>query len=99
MPNPDDNPVYYIVSKIPVGRVMTYGQIASLLPGQTARMVARALKNTPPDTKLAWHRVVSAGLKIADFPGWQEQKKRLLDEGVTFKNSRYIAHDCHWKPS
>ena len=99
MPNQDDNPVYYIVSQIPAGRVMTYGQIASLLPGQTARMVARALKNTPADTKLAWHRVVSAGLKIADFPGWQEQKKRLLDEGVTFRHSRYIAHDCHWKPS
>ena len=99
MPISEDNPVYFVVSQIPIGRVMTYGQIASLLPGQTARTVARALKNTPPDTRLAWHRVVSAGLKIADFPGWQEQEKRLLEEGVTFRRSRTIENHCHWIPS
>jgi len=94
----EDNPVYLIVNQIPLGHVMTYGQIAALAPGQTARMVARALKNTPEDTRLPWHRVVSAGLKIAEFPGWQVQEKRLREEGVCFRRERSIDKRHHWMP-
>ena len=93
-----ENPVYLVVSLIPSGHVMTYGQIAILVPGQTARMVSKALKKTPDDTRLPWHRVVSANLKIADFPGCEEQITRLKSEGVAFVSARKIATQHHWIP-
>lgn len=98
MPIVHENPVYWVVSLIPEGKVMTYGQIATLVPGQTARMVARALKHTPDDTMLPWHRVVSAHLKIADFPGNEEQIMRLKSEGISFSGQRKITASHHWIP-
>ena len=74
------------VDSIPRGRVATYGQVAreALLPGR-ARLVGRVLRDLPPRTKLAWHRVVGAGGAIArrgDGSEMAAQRRRLLREGV-----------------
>ena len=46
------------------------------------------MRYAPDDMELPWHRVINSQGKIslpADSPGFEEQKKRLLEEGVVFK--------------
>ena len=85
---------------IPSGRVATYGQIAALagMP-RHARLVGRTLRELPQGSRLPWHRVVNASLKIAQRPGsggHLEQKRRLLAEGVEFTGER-IARAYRWE--
>ncbi|HLJ89440.1 MAG TPA: MGMT family protein [Candidatus Angelobacter sp.] len=75
------------ISKIPRGKVSTYGKIASVagFPG-AARQVVRALQRA---YDIPWHRVVAAGGRIA-LPGeaGMEQRFRLESEGVGFSGRR-----------
>jgi methylated-DNA-protein-cysteine methyltransferase-like protein len=87
---PEDNPafqeIWAVVGAIPRGSVSTYGAVARAagLPGR-ARMAGRALRESPQEMKLPWHRVVGAGGKIV-FPrtslNFREQARRLRAEGV-----------------
>jgi len=84
--------VWQVVSEIPRGHVLTYGDVARLsgAPGY-ARRVSQAMRWAPKDIKLPWHRVINAQGKIsfpADSPGYQRQKDRLTDEGVVFVQGR-----------
>jgi len=76
------------ISKIPKGRVSTYGDVARAAgyPG-AARQVAWALHNAKGG--IPWHRVLGAGGNIR-LPGEAglEQRMRLQSEGVTFRGSR-----------
>lgn len=81
-----------MVGAIPRGSVSTYGAVARAagLPGR-ARLAGRALRESPKEMKLPWHRVVGAGGKIV-FPSTslqhREQTRRLRAEGVTVKSGR-----------
>jgi methylated-DNA-protein-cysteine methyltransferase-like protein len=81
--------VVALVSKIPSGRVMTYGQIASLIghPG-AARVVGGVTHYGDPS--IPWHRVVnkSGGLAIS-FPGGGRKlhSKMLQLEGIEIKKT------------
>jgi len=80
------------VAAVPVGEVTSYGAIAKAagLPGY-ARFVGQVLRNLPKDSKLPWHRVINAQGKLSFPPesdAYIEQKKRLVNEGVTFKNDK-----------
>ena len=84
--------VYRVVGTIPPGRVLTYGQIATLLgaPYQ-ARQVGWAMHGCPPG--LPWHRVVGAGGRLLTRspspPGGALQQRHLLEqEGVLFAGHR-----------
>ena len=84
--------IWDVVAQIPAGTVSTYGDIARAagLPGR-ARQAGYALKHTPPELRLPWHRVVGAGGKIAFPPAsraFREQARRLRSEGVTVANGR-----------
>ena len=93
---PEDNPafqeIWAVVGSIPRGSVSTYGAVARAagLPGR-ARMAGRALRESPREMKLPWHRVVGAGGKIV-FPPTslqhREQARRLRAEGVLVKAGR-----------
>jgi methylated-DNA-protein-cysteine methyltransferase-like protein len=93
---PQDNPafqeIWAVVGAIPRGSVSTYGAVARAagLPGR-ARMAGRALRESPKELKLPWHRVVGAGGKIV-FPitsvNHREQARRLRAEGVVVKAGR-----------
>jgi methylated-DNA-protein-cysteine methyltransferase-like protein len=84
--------VWKVVSEIPPGHVLTYGEVARLagMP-RWARRVSRALQRAPRGIRLPWHRVINSQGKIS-FPenshGWQRQKDLLEDEGVVFLNGR-----------
>lgn len=82
--------VCQVIQGIPRGHVLTYGEVARLAgPGGSARRVSMAMRYAPKDVKLPWHRVINAQGKISfppDHPHYLQQKKRLEDEGVRFKN-------------
>ncbi len=93
--------VYEIVKKIPIGKVMTYGQIAEMLGTRDARKVGWALHgNTDKDCPC--HRVVNKAGRLAPnfaFDGWREQKRRLAAEGVEFTDEMYVDLErCLWQP-
>lgn len=80
--------VYQAVSKIPEGRVATYGQIAELIgcPGGS-RAVGNALHVNPFAPQVPCHRVVAADGSVAaryGLGGGYAQQRRLLEEGVAF---------------
>jgi methylated-DNA-protein-cysteine methyltransferase related protein len=88
----DYQPIYDAIAAIPRGRVASYGQIAARagLPGR-ARLVGRALGETPEGLELPWFRVLRADGRIAMPPGsrgHREQTRRLRAEGVTVSNGR-----------
>jgi len=82
--------VYELVRRIPEGRVMTYGQIATLLGHRLSpRAVGWALHGCPPD--VPWQRVVNArGAcstdRLPDMPPGA-QRALLEREGVRFDAS------------
>lgn len=91
--------VWQIVAAIPRGRVATYGQIAALagMP-RHARLVGRTLSRLPAGSRLPWHRVVNAGMRLSprgDDRAMLEQRRRLEREGVTFVGPR-IPRDHLW---
>ena len=94
--------VWDIVAAIPRGRVMTYGQIAALIPkpdgirkrfyvAARARWVGSAMANCPG--RLPWHRVINAGGSISVRSGNDHhilQRRRLEAEGVPFDSKGRI---------
>lgn len=92
-----------MVSKIPLGNVATYGQIADLAGlGAGARFVGRALRHSAPEADIPWHRVVNARGTIS-FPvgsaPYCEQRRRLEEEGVVFLHGRVSFRLYRWQPS
>ena len=80
--------VWKVVSEIPSGHVLTYGDVARLsgMPA-AARHVSQALRRAPRGLNLPWHRVINSQGKISfaeDSSDWKEQKDRLEQEGVVF---------------
>jgi methylated-DNA-protein-cysteine methyltransferase related protein len=98
--------IYAIVKKIPRGKVATYGQVAALAGlGRGARQVGTALRVTPENIKIPWHRVINAqgriSVRIKDWrSGSDDLQKILLEaEGVEFDGTQKIdLRHFQWKP-
>ena len=83
-------PVFRLVRRIPRGRVMTYGQIASELENRlSARAIGWAMHGCPDG--VPWHRVVNAsgGCSTDRLPDIPEglQRAMLESEGVRFRDN------------
>ena len=95
--------IYAVVSRIPRGRVATYGQVAELarLPRQ-ARLVGYAMHALPAQSDIPWHRVVNAAGKVSlrsDGVGHDELQARLLArEGVRFVEGTIPLARYRWQP-
>lgn len=81
--------VYTLVGQIPPGRVMTYGQIASILgEGYTARTVGYVMHGSGDE--VPWQRVINSQGKCSTgrltLPR-NLQQEILESEGVQFKPS------------
>lgn len=90
--------IYQIVSKIPIGKVATYGQIARILGTRDSRRVGQAL-HANKDRRVPCHRVVFADGSLAPgyaFGGADEQKKILEKEGVKLKGDKVDLAKCTW---
>lgn len=95
------NRVYEVVSRIPRGRVTTYGTIAGYLGiASGARMVGYALNSAGADGIPA-HRVVNRRGELSGrehFPD-DTMRERLKQEGVTFLESYRVDLEKHyWEP-
>ena len=89
--------VRQIVSKIPKGKVTTYGEIAKLVGIKDARIIGWALRGNQ-DPNVFCHRVVKAGGYLAknySLGGGKEQKRRLLKEGITFTQEDKVDIEKH----
>ena len=102
--------VYEIVRAIPIGRVMTYGQIATLIPppaqvdpGQylklSPRWVGNAMAQCADD--VPWQRVINSQGKVSPRPGYGPMVQRALleQEGVIFdERQRVDLERFGWEP-
>jgi methylated-DNA-protein-cysteine methyltransferase-like protein len=96
--------IYAVVSRIPRGRVVTYGQVARLasLPGQ-ARLVGYALSALEDGSRIPWHRVVNVRGAISPrrdgSPMATVQRLRLERERVRFDGQGRVRLDVfRWMP-
>lgn len=96
--------IYSVVSRIPRGRVATYGQVARLaeLPGR-ARLVGYALSALEGESRLPWHRVVNAAGRVSERRGGGPmaivQRLRLERERVRFDSRHCIPLGrFRWRP-
>lgn len=81
-----------IVRKIPAGKVMTYGQVARHAGTKNSRIVVYAIYGNQ-DKTVPCHRVVYKDGRLAEnfsLGGWQEQKARLLNDGVLFDSEKIV---------
>jgi len=78
--------IYEVVSKIPKGYVMTYGQVAALCGSPKAsRVVGYALHKNPLPGVIPCHRIVNRFGYLSGgfaFGGIEVQKHLLENEGV-----------------
>lgn len=92
-----------VLRRVPRGRVATYGQIAALAGRERAvRGVSWILHSSSEAAGLPWHRVIGGPGRIS-LPrgrGFEEQKRRLVAEGVTVdRGGRIDLKRYQWQPS
>lgn len=84
--------VYNLVSKVPKGKVTTYGAISKAL-GIDPRVVGYALHANKDSKNIPCHRVINSKGMISSgyaFGGPDVQKKMLEKEGIIFDNKEKI---------
>ncbi len=87
MESPLYQKIQHIISLIPSGKVVTYGQIAEIVGGCTARMVGYAASTVPKDSDIPWQRVINCKGGISQRRDDSERlihQKLLEAEGITF---------------
>ena len=80
--------VYNLVSNIPLGKIATYGQLASSLGNpQAARGIGKILNKNPRPIIVPCHRVVRSDGHIGGYMYGKERKiSLLLNEGIPIVN-------------
>ena len=89
--------IYNLVRRIPQGKVTTYGEIARELGTRDVRKIGWALHGNK-DPEVPCHRVVNKDGRLAPnfaFDGWEEQKRRLVSEGVSFVDEMHVGLRKH----
>lgn len=92
--------MYRLVSRIPRGRVATYGQIAAFLGyPRAARAVGYAMKRCPQRSGVPWHRVLNArgGISLrTNVSGMVTQRILLEREGIPLRRGRVDLTRYRW---
>jgi|SRR3989344_8687464 len=93
--------VLELVSQIPKGRVMSYGQIAALCGSPRASRIVGGIAHFG-DPDLPWQRVVHIdGSLAAGYPGGVEGHRQVLEgEGVRVSADFKVNIDkLYWHPT
>lgn len=89
-----------LLQRIPRGKVVTYGQIATHLGNpKWARAVGNALHRNPDGEKYPCYKVLSAQGKLSAhyaFGGLEAQKRRLEQDGITVTDDRVDLNQYQW---
>jgi len=96
------NRVYKIVSQIPKGRVMTYGQVAAYCGAPWAAWEVGQIAHYGPPS-IAWHRVVNKNGGLArgyTKGGYKAHKSDLKAENVSIDSDYRIINfqKILWQP-
>jgi O-6-methylguanine DNA methyltransferase len=88
---PFERKVLTLVSRIPVGRVATYGDIARLAgrPG-AARAVGNIMRQADRPG-LPYHRVIAAGGRLGGYTSLSLKRSLLSAEGLTVTPVRVVG--------
>ena len=88
---PFERRVLTVVSRIPAGRVATYGDVARLAgrPG-AARAVGNILREADRPC-LPYHRVIAAGGKLGGYTSLALKRSLLSAEGLTVVPGRVVG--------
>ena len=80
--------VWKILSEIPYGETMTYGEIASRIsPTMSSQAVGGAVGHNPISIMVPCHRVLGSNGKLTGYAGGIDRKIALLRmEGIDFKD-------------
>lgn len=80
------------MAQIPVGRVMTYGQLAALCGNPRAARIVGGIAHFG-DPKLPWHRVVNKqGGLASGYPGGKKGHKASLEAESIRVDSRFCVN-------
>ncbi len=95
--------VLRVIKKIPHGKVLTYGQVATLVgTPRAARIVGGILFQQGPMSRVPWQRVINSKGGISTYRvGFGDKQKELLEkEGIVFNVQGYMDLKKHqWWPS
>ena len=90
--------VIRVIKAIPVGKVMSYGQVADVAGNnRAARGVVYILRSRSKIDDLPWHRVIgkSGQIRIKDPEGYLLQKHLLEAEGIVVSESGLINMELY----
>ncbi len=92
--------VYSIVHTIPKGKVMTYGQVATLAGSpKAARAVGMCMSTNTDTATVPCHRVVASNGELTGYAfgdGILTKMELLKGEGVKFKGNRIDLAHSQW---
>ena len=107
-PNPQayHEQVWHLARLVPPGKVVTYGQIAQMLPlpggvelqeykAFGPRWVGEAMAACPDD--VPWQRVINSQGKISLRPGAERQRRLLEEEGILFVKDKVDLKAYQWR--
>lgn len=97
--------VWHLVRQVPYGKVVTYGQIAQMIPRPVGveleeynafspRWVGGAMAACPAD--VPWQRVINSQGKISSRPSSLKQRQLLEQEGVVFVKDKIDLKVYQW---
>ena len=100
MANVDAQSVYDLLTRIPRGKVVTYGDIAEYLGNKNlARTIGNILHANPDKDKYPCYKVVRSNGKLAKnyaFGGVVKQKELLMKENIEVKNDQVDLSAYRW---
>lgn len=97
---PFERKVLTIVSRIPVGRVTTYGDVAKLAGKPRAARAVGNIMRTADRPGLPYHRVIGAGGGLGGYTNLALKRSLLAAEGLTVTPRRVVGFaNVRWKPS
>ena len=83
--------VFILVSRIPPGRVISYGALARKAGKPRAARAVGNLMRSAPQPGLPYHRVIAAGGRIGGYGGSEQLKVSLLAaEGLLIRGKRIL---------
>lgn len=90
--------VWALTSRIPCGKVATYGEVARALGTRAGRAVGMALHVNPYAPRVPCHRVVGSDGKLVGFAhGLAKKKKLLVEEGIPFIGDKIDLDRCGYR--
>lgn len=101
-PSPLYQRIYSLVRQVPPGKVVSYGQIAGIVGGCSARMVGyamSALKSSKAIDDVPWQRVINSQGKCSVFGdgiGNSLQMQYLQAEGIQFDDEGRVHRRDQW---